>query len=211
MRQVFLTAVIAAVMLGVGIYHGLATDRWASAATEERGQREFADLPLQYGDWKGELLPRDDDDDDLKTSATNCRFTNMKTGKWVVTSISSRRTGRVAVHNPEHCYLGSGYKLVDAIRTESLSSGKPSTTFWTGHFEKRKPTGVESIRIYWGWSNDGNWQAPDYPRFYFSPTRRLHKLYLIHPVTSRDSPDDLVAYKEFMVQYATELSSRIAK
>jgi len=209
MRQLFLTLVIAAALLGVGVYHGFATDRWASAAADEQPSRLFADLPLQYGDWKGELLPRDTDED-AKTSAIDCRFTNVKTGKWVLTALSSGRTGRVAVHNPEHCYLGSGYRVVDAIRPESLAAGKPSPTFWTGHFEKKKPTGVESIRIYWGWSNDGNWQAPDYPRFFFSPTRPLHKLYLIHPVTGRDSPDDLAAYKEFMVQYAAELSRRLA-
>ena len=104
----------------------------------------------------------------------------------------------------------SGYKVVDSIREEPITVNGQSEKFWTGHFEKKKPSGVESIRIYWGWSSDGAWQAPEYPRLYFAAAPRLHKLYLIHPVSGRDAPDDLAAYKEFLTQYVTELSRRIA-
>ncbi|MFL5340219.1 MAG: exosortase-associated EpsI family protein [Gemmataceae bacterium] len=208
-KQFFLAGVAAAVLLGVGVYHGLATDRWAEGAADNPGG-PFADFPLAFGDWRGESLPRETDDDP-KTTVINSRFTNGKNGKWVLIAITSGRAGRVAIHDPEHCYLGSGYKVVDGIRAESLTEGKqPSSTFWTGHFEKKKPTGVESIRIYWGWSNDGNWQAPAYPRFAFSPTRPLHKLYLVHPVSGHDSADDLAGYKEFLAQYVSELSRRLA-
>ena len=208
-KPLLLSVVTAVILLGVGVYHGLATDRWTNTSTDNPSQ-PFVEMPLTFGDWRGELLPPEPDDES-KTSVINQRFTNGKSGKWVLTAVTSGRAGRVAIHDPEHCYLGSGYKVVDGIKTESLDSGKqPTTTFWTGHFEKKKPTGVESIRIYWGWSNDGNWQAPAYLHFAFSPTRTLHKLYLVHPVSGRDSTDDLGSYKEFMMQYVTELSRRLA-
>lgn len=208
-RQLVLCMLAAGLLLAVGVYHGLATDRWSDPeATDHPGVR-LADLPLEIGDWKGELLPRGDDDDP-KTAARHFRFTEAKTNRWILVAISSGRAGRVAVHNPEHCYLGSGYKVVDEIRTESLPAGpRDQASFWTGHFQKKKPTGLESIRIFWGWTNDGNWQAPAYPRLFFAGAPLLHKLYMIHPVYQNESPDDLAAYRAFMVQYVTELNRRL--
>ena len=209
-RTLSITTITAAVLLGVGLYHGRATDRWADPSADDSPGRRFADMPLALGDWVGEPMPRESTDDP-KTSVQNFKFTQPRTGRWVLTSITSGRAGRVSIHNPEHCYLGSGYEVVDAIKRESLDADKKAATaFWTGHFQKKKPTGVESIRIWWGWSGDGNWQAPEYPRLYYAAAQRLHKLYMIHPVTGRDTPEDQAAYREFMLRYLAEMNRRVA-
>jgi hypothetical protein len=209
-RQLIFAIFAALFILAVGVYHGLATDRWSEPKAADQPGSRLADLPLVLGDWKGEVLPRGDDDDP-KTAAVNFRFVNSHSSRWMLIAISSGRAGRVAVHNPEHCYLGSGYQLVDEIRLESLSAGPHGqATFWTGHFQKKRPTGLESIRIYWGWTADGDWQAPTYPRLYFAGAPRLHKLYMIHPVPQTESPDDREVYREFMVQYLNELNRRLA-
>src|SRR5437588_11163182 len=99
MRHLFLSSIIAAVFLGAGVYHGLATDRWSAGVNDDANGGFLADVPMTIGDWIGERLPRDADDDP-KTFVLDCRFTNRKTGKWVLTAISSGRAGRVAIHNP---------------------------------------------------------------------------------------------------------------
>lgn len=205
MKQLLLATTMCCLLLALGIYHGLATDRWVAAATDTDAVKKFGDLPLTIDDWIGEALPRGETDDD-KTSVSNCRFINRINGRWILTSLTTGRSGRVSIHDPEHCYLGSGYKVIDAIRQESidLPSGRMAK-FWTGHFEKKKPTGVESIRIYWGWSVDGQWQAPDYPRLFFAGKPTLHKLYLIHPV-SEEAEEDSTPYRDFMVKYLTEVN-----
>ena len=38
----------------------------------------------------------------------------------MLTAISSGRAGRVAIHNPEHCYLGNGYKVVDGVKLDAF-------------------------------------------------------------------------------------------
>ena len=207
MRYIVLTSIIAGILLGIGVYHGLATDRWSDPATASPGKR-FANLPANIGDWKGENLPRDAEDD-AKTSVINTRFTNALTGRWVVTSVTSGRAGRVSIHNPEHCYLGSGYKVVDSIHEETIEISGQQQTFWTGHFEKKKPSGVESIRIYWGWTIDGRWQAPSYPRLFFAGKSKLHKLYVIHAVPAGTEADDAGPYREFLALYLTELNRRL--
>jgi hypothetical protein len=209
MRQLILAAVTACLVVGLGIYHGMATDRWTNVEGDENPGKCFANMPLVIGDWKGEALSRGEGDDP-KNSVINTRFTNRLNGRWMLTAITSGRAGRVAIHDPEHCYLGSGYKVVDAVRQESfeLASGR-TARFWTGHFEKTKPSGIESIRIYWGWTLDGQWQAPDYPRLLFAGKAQLHKLYMIHPVSVEDEREDTSPYRDFMVKYLNELNRHL--
>jgi hypothetical protein len=209
MKSIMSAVMIIGVLLGVGVYHGLATDRWSDPIADEDFGKRFANMKNQFGDWVGERLPRQVDDDN-KTAVINTRFTNRSNGRWIITSLTSGRAGRVSIHNPEHCYLGNGYKIADAIREETLSlPGGASAKFWTGHFQKKKPTGIESIRIYWGWTADGQWQAPTYPRLFFAAKPRVHKLYLIHPVPLNGSNDDSAPYREFMTQYISELNRQI--
>ena len=208
MRRTTAIAIAAAFLLGVGVYHGLATDRWSSPDADDHPMKWLAKPPLEIGEWKGEVLPRAAEDDP-KTGVVNCRFTHPRSGRWVLTAVTSGRAGRVSIHNPEHCYLGSGYKVVDSIHPESLPVGDGTAAFWTGHFQKKKATGLESTRIYWSWTADGRWQAPEYPRLFFAGAPRLHKLYMIHPVTGNDSADDLASYRAFMVTYVAELNRRL--
>jgi hypothetical protein len=203
----FAISLAAAFLLAVGVYHGVATDRW-SGLTAENPAQWHANAPLELGDWKGEMLPRDADDDP-NTGVLHCRFVQTTSNRWVVTAVTSGRGGRVSIHNPEHCYLGSGYRVVDSIHLESLALPEGDARFWSGHFQKKKATGMESIRIYWGWSADGRWMAPEYPRLFFAGTPRLHKLYMIHPVTGNDSPEDLAAYRAFMANYVAALNHRL--
>ena len=164
-----------------------------------------AAVTTEIGEWRGELLPRQTEDES-KTAVLNRKYTRHD-GRWVLTSVTTGRPGIVSVHNPEHCYLGSGYKIADAIRQDSIDLGNGKTAkFWTGHFQKKKPTGIESIRIYWGWTADGQWDAPSYPRLSFALKPKLHKLYMIHPVPPGDEKDDPAPYRDFMARYVNELS-----
>ncbi|MCX7702230.1 MAG: EpsI family protein [Gemmataceae bacterium] len=201
MRSLGIALILAVSLASVGFYHGLATDRWTDVISDASGGNITDQIPLTLGDWVGEILPRQEEDD-RKTMIENRRYRHRLTGSWVLTSLTAGRAGRVSIHNPEHCYLGSGYQVVDSIRLETIRFGEREGTFWTGHFEKRKATGVESIRIYWGWTSDGTWEAPEYPRLYFAARPRLYKLYFIHPIEPGDSTPEAL-YRDFMVQFLT--------
>src|SRR5258708_3132770 len=120
MRHLLIAVIVSAILLGAGVYHGLATDRWTTTADLDAPNQQFANLSMEIGDWVGEGVPRQEDEDS-KIGAMNTRLVNRINGRWVITSITSGRAGRVAIHNPEHCYLGNGYKLADGIREESIA------------------------------------------------------------------------------------------
>src|SRR5437016_2609730 len=99
MRRVIGIAIAAAFLLAVGVYHGLATDRWSGPDADDHPVKWLASPPLEVGEWKGEVLPRAAEDDP-KTGVVNCRFTHARSGRWVLTAVTSGRAGRVAIHNP---------------------------------------------------------------------------------------------------------------
>src|SRR5262249_56897938 len=94
MRIYKLTAIAAAMLLAVGVYHGVATERWH----DPQGDGSIGAAPervnLTLGEWHGEVLPRGQDDEP-KTSVYNLRYTNRRHRKWLVTSITSGRGGPV--------------------------------------------------------------------------------------------------------------------
>jgi hypothetical protein len=200
MRSFGISLALAAILVALGVYHGLATDRWANSWSENSGQ-SLPQLPMTLGEWSGETLPRLDDDD-LKTVVENRRYRHRSSDAWILTSLTAGRSGRVSIHNPENCYLGNGYQVVDSIRVETVVYGGREARFWTGHFQKKKPTGMESIRIYWGWTEHTDWLAPEHPRLFFAGKPRLYKLYFIHPVDGMNSNQDTM-YREFMVDFLT--------
>lgn len=209
MRQLTMAIVVGAALIGAGYLHGRITDRWSAPPAEDLSGQGGAAVPMELGEWRGEPLPRQEVED-AKTGVVNRKYTNSVSGRWMLTSVTTGRPGIVSVHNPEHCYLGSGYKLIDSIRPESIEFGDGRTAqFWTGHFQKKKPTGVESIRIYWGWTADGAWSAPSYPRLVFALKPRLHKLYMIHPVPTGEEKEDPAPYREFMARYVNALSKHL--
>jgi hypothetical protein len=200
MRSLGVPLTVTAALIGVAVYHGLATDRWADPAADV-STAGLPPLPLTIREWTAEILPRHEDDD-RRTSVENRRYRHRSSDAWILTSLTAGRAGRVSIHNPENCYLGNGYQVVDSIRVDTIPVGDRETRFWTGHFQKKKPSGIESIRIYWGWTTQSDWLAPEYPRLFFAGKSRLFKLYFIHPVEPSSTHSDAI-YREFMVDFLT--------
>ena len=67
----------------------------------------------------------------------------------------------------------------------------PGAEFLTARFRKEEALRAETIRIYWSWFSHGTWQAPENPRWAFSPAYQpLYKLYVVREVgLSSDPPD----------------------
>ena len=89
--------------------------------------------------------------------------------------------GLTAVHTPEYCYRGGGYDVAGAIvrRSADVPSGA-AANFWTTQFEKKTTAGTEQLRIFWAWSADGVWHAPNFDaRFYYIGKPLLYKLYVV--------------------------------
>jgi hypothetical protein len=206
MTQRFTLLVVGSIiMLSVGVYHGVATDRWSDPAIEGQMVIKVRKVPDRIGEWVGDAWETDESPEP-KTVAISRRYTHSTTGQKVLVSLTLGRGGRVSIHNPEYCYLGSGYKLVDSIKPFSVAGDRDAAKLWTAHFQKKRATSVESVRIYWTWTSDGRWLAPEFPQMRFAGVAELCKLYVLHGVTTHGKEDE-TNYQTFLRSFLNETTT----
>ena len=102
------------------------------------------EVPMTMGDWVGSEDNTDIDDPNLRNLTR--RYTNTKTRRSFLMSLTVGHPGLTAVHTPEYCYRGSGYDQSGPIerRPAEVKSGPPAALFTT-QFEKKSATGTEQF------------------------------------------------------------------
>jgi hypothetical protein len=181
----FLPWIIAfALVLGAGVVQGLHTDRWSTSAQLATSAAKLEGLSFTLGDWQGE-----DEKKQMEDSAKELAeivgykmriYRNTVTGAMVRVLIMCGRPGPIAVHTPDICFGGAGYRVFDE-ETKSLQPAKesPAMEFKTARFVREDALNGSALRIYWGWTTDGTWSAPKDPRWTFASAPALFKLYVM--------------------------------
>ncbi len=207
-KYIFLTLL----MLGLsGVVHGMLTHRWAPASAQETGIDLLSGLnkPIS-GFMPGSMLPVDPKDMPPKTKTVSRQFLPQGAGRACVAAVTSGVPAEVAIHTPDVCYLGTGYrvKTPTSKQTILLPNGSQAS-FYVADFEKQSPTGVERIRVRWAWSANGAWEAPDFPRWYFGRSPLLYKLYVVHPLEEEEDLTKNDPYRTFVGGLAQELGQLV--
>jgi hypothetical protein len=171
-------------LLVVGtILHGQAAGRWA-AIDAESAAALLQNLPSEVGDWSaGGSVTLDARETAFETAAVHRVFRHRATGRALVLSLTAGRPAAVAVHTPDVCYVGSGFQPLSRVARLEMESAGLRHTLWQADFEKNG----ERLRVYWGWSTGGVFEAPDAPRWEFARAGRLFKLYAIHTLERDDA------------------------
>lgn len=173
-------AVVSALVVLVicGLVHGLWAERWHKSRALEEAVARVELVPMEFGDWKGEVLEGDAESfENAGAQAYWMRsYANAKNQK-VLAILMCGRAGRMAVHTPEVCFQGGRYELHDSPRPTLLRSeaGEELGTLNTARFIKTAGAG---LRLYWGWNPGDGWQAPSSPRWVFGGKPFLYKLYV---------------------------------
>lgn len=190
-----------------GIVHGMWSNRWANAGQIE-GKDLLSGVSAELGDWRaGSFLEINPADVPAKTKCVSRRFEPLKDGRSIVVSLTSGGPGAVAVHTPDVCYLGAGFQLRGAVTRQTIPLGEgKSASFWVADFVKSKASGDEAIRVRWAWTSDGDWSAPDYPRWVYARVPILYKLYIVHPLTDEDDLTKKDPYRNFLADLVPALT-----
>jgi hypothetical protein len=175
-----LTAVI--LLVASGVVHGLRTDRWGSAADVQAAAARLEAVRPKLGDWESE--PVKVDTPQLEAAEVvgylSRRYKHRFKGSEVIVLVVCGRAGPISVHPPEICYQGAGYGLVEARQKYQVPGDDvtPAADLWTADFTRQGPD-PDPLRVFWAWSTDGQWTAPEDPRFTFAASGVLYKLYLV--------------------------------
>lgn len=187
---------VVSVILATTAVHGFVTNRWNGADVAP----VLPDIPKKFGEWVGEDLRTAIDEPGI--AYLSRRYTSTANGRTIVVSLSLGHPGLTAIHTPEYCYTGSGYEMTGSIAPFALPA--QSSAFWTTAFQK--PGGVDALRIYWGWSADGQWKAPNHPRLTFLGKQSLCKLYIVATGAGATAVGQDKQLDDFMSRFIDQLN-----
>jgi hypothetical protein len=187
----FFTAM--AILLGVGAIHGLWTDRWAFSAEPEVSASKLRSVPRIVGDWQSEPEPLEISRAELERGGivdyVGRLFVNVRTKSRLQVFLVCGRPGPISVHTPDVCFEGAGFRMTAAPAKFPLES-LPGNEFWQVKFVKEGPETQQNLRVFWAWNSDGQWQAPENPRWTFARSKALFKLYVIHELVRPGLPPE---------------------
>jgi hypothetical protein len=184
-----LPVVLVLVVLAIGtLVEARLSDRWSAAKSEKLDDftQRLNSIPKQIGDWVGVDEPINQEE--FKASnCTNCvsrTYTNRE-GQKVNVYLVSGSARHVTIHTPDWCYVGAGYEKVQDPQQyrDDLNKLEPKPEFLTANFRKETPLMKSEIRIFWSFSDDGNWYGPRIPKAAFAGRPALYKIYLITDIS----------------------------
>jgi hypothetical protein len=182
LRFLILAFVLLAAIGGVGVVHGLWTERWASIDLNQE-IAEMDKIPVKVGAWEGKTI-WDESTRAALPDAANClvrRYVNHLDGNVASVLVSRGRPGPMVIkHLPTECYPSNGYTLIGAPKRylSPRADSKITDDFWVATFKKTTDIAPITVRVYWSWSGNGHWQIPDRPRLTFASSPTLYKLYV---------------------------------
>lgn len=193
MHRILAVSAAFILVISSGVVNGVWTARWHTSAALQTAVSRVPDVPLVFGDWQGQ--PLEVDTQALAKAGAQSywmrRYHNTRTGAVVSSILMCGRSGPMAVHTPDVCYSGAGYRLESQPQRVTLTVPglADSAQLWTGRFRKDNIAAEGGLRLWWSWSAAGDWQAPDNPRFTFRGQRPLYKLYVIEEVAEAGLPE----------------------
>ena len=192
--------VLAALVLAGAVVHGAITQRWSMFAPDAARAARMHALKVEQPDMEVREI---ENDVPLKerSIATSRRYLPGDGTYSAAISIISGVPGAVSTHTPDVCYTASGYRMIGAIKRETVKlTGGTSANYFVADFEKKRETTVERLRIRWSWTTNGTWEAPDGARFHYMKASELYKLYVATPLSNTDAKpaDDSAAVKRFV-------------
>jgi hypothetical protein len=172
---------IGAVILS-GAVHGYWTGRWETQVGPgaDAAASRLNSVALQLGDWEGVALERNDSLAPGISGVLYRRYVHQLSGQAVSVFLVCGKAGPVATHSPDACYAANGYQVQNPSR---YTLTNPSAEFKTAKMVRQKAAEETKLRIFWAWSANGAWTAPDDPRLPFARQTALYKLYLIRELT----------------------------
>lgn len=189
MTRTLATALAAAVLIASGLLHGLQTSRWrVSHELREAAARLKTAAPETLGAWSG----RDEAMDPRQvqvaqfSSYINRAYVEAKTNRTVSLLLACGPRGPISVHTPEFCFVGAGYEEEARPRRVAARGGN---VFWMSDFKPKTGSG-EALRVYYAWSTDGAWSAPEFSRYSFAGSPYLYKLYLVRRLGGPGEPTE---------------------
>ena len=164
----------------------------------------ISSIPEQIGLWTSSPEEIDEREKRLAGIGGSLRRTyrHAENGYVVSMTVLCGAAGPMSVHPPTACFEGVGYELSSGpnVVTFEDADGEHTADSVLNRATFRLPgaTSSDIVRVFWGWSDNGIWKAPDNPRLAFRGQPYLFKLYVVD--RSLQQADDVKQVETFLEQ-----------
>lgn len=167
-------------------------------------------IPMSIGDWTSTAGVIDDREQRLAEIAGFIRreYRHSETGRVVTLTILCGAAGPMSVHPPTACFEGVGYSLISGPTVVGITDDSRQTiSLNKASFRLQDSSLSEVVRVFWGWSIDGDWDAPDSPRVSYRGQPWLYKLYVVD--RGYETADDLAQSETFLQEALPEIRTAL--
>lgn len=202
MRPILLPLLTAAVLLASGLAHGFLSDRWTPRADElvreARGRLDA--FPEQVGSWDGtprrwSEFERAMPEGDFVTR----EYVNRLNGNSVGMLMAAGHARNVwQWHTPDQCYPAQGYDLVAPVGKTPVPVAGIEAEFFHADFTLPRGSNPVHVRVFWAFSGDGRWLAPDLNQLTFGRFANLYKVYVTRSLARPGEPLENDVCLEFL-------------
>jgi hypothetical protein len=204
MTRVLVPLSIALTLVASGVSQGLLSDRWSSSAEEvvQQAREKLDELPMHIGDWDG--IPRQwiaFDQSGAEKDFITRGYINHLNGDSVGLLIAAGLSRNVRQwHTPMQCYPAQGYDCAGPVAKSVIHLDGVEAEFFHADFTLPRASAPDHVRVFWAFSGDGHWLAPDseFSQFTFGRYRTLYKVYVLRQLKRPGEPLDNDSCIEFL-------------
>lgn len=209
------------ITLATGLLQGKMTNRFGIPEDMNESAERLANLKKilekqpfgARGQWR---MTNDSKMTDLVVETLECReyinasFVNSEVpGLQVNGFIILGPPGPVAVHTPEICYSSKNHEITDEReRVKIFPKGPQEDEFW-GLSMRSRDVNEDMLRIYYAWTVDGPWTAPDIPRITYGGGSKLFKMQLAVKLPPDVNLEKTDACQQFLQAFLPVVNSQL--
>ena len=199
MTRILPLAIAVVVMVSSAVVQGIWAERWGEFPELKEFAARFDNVPLEVGDWTGEVFA-ETDPEILKAAGAerimSISYRNARTEEVVHVNLVCARLQDIFYHTPERCYKAHGFEQVTDTQEKTVDCGGVPAEFRTANFKRTTDRSKDNLRIFWSWSAHGVWQAPSSPKWTFSGQRALFKVYVENSAEGQGGTIDRGAFDQ---------------
>lgn len=196
---------------GFAVAYDIMSGRYGEAGVLRAATARIDTLPVAAGDWMSSEVEMSVRELEL-ASITGCYardFTEAAgEGRPVQVLVMCGPYGPLSQHEPTACLRGSGWR--QTADTAEFAFGEDDGgghSLWSATFTGGPQDGIGDIRVFWGWSTDGVWDAAWNARLDFAGSEYLYKLYV---VTGDEGPESEAAVRDLLDRLLPVFKTKLA-
>lgn len=209
-------AVVLIVIAMTTVLQGRKSERWPFAESRTESLQGFSArldyIPMDVGNWKG----TDEEVNQEEFAASNCDkcvsrvYRNEITGESVSVYLVSGVSRHITIHTPDWCYVGAGFEMESEQEPFTMRCGAnvKDAEFLTTTFRKEDRLGSNRLRIFWAFTDNGDWKSPRNPKPEYAGRPAMFKVYLITgagPRMAQAANSPAVAFGEEFLPIANQI------